>query len=102
MQLGIDAGIDFPNLAYLLAAGKPLPSNIRYRSHVRSRWLLGDLDHLYLVLKADRQQFSLLDKLSAIIEFLKFFQKNTRFEVNRLSDIQPFIYELKTYFKALK
>lgn len=102
LQLCIDSGIDFPNLAYLLAAGKPLPSNNHYNSHIRSRWLLGDLDHLYLVLKANHQQFSWLNKLSAIIEFLKFFQKNTHFEVNRLSDIQPFIYELKTYFKALK
>jgi len=99
LQLSIDAGIDFPNLAFLLATGKPLPDHPHYKSNIRSRWLLGDLDHLYLVLKADSTQFSISKKISAIVEFLKFFQKNTRFEVNRLSDFKPFIYELKIYFQ---
>lgn len=100
LQLSIDAGIDFPHLAYLLAANKPLPTNINYKPYVRSRWLLGDLDHLYLTLKSDNKKVSLSEKLSAAIEFMKFYQKNTRYEVNRLSDIQPFIYELKKYFKT--
>jgi len=99
LQLSIDAGIDFPHLAYLLAANKPLPTNINYRPHIRSRWLLGDLDHLYLTLKSDNKKISLPEKFSAIIEFMKFYQKNTYYEVNRLNDIKPFLYELKNYFK---
>ena len=100
LQLSIDAGIDFPHLAYLLAANKPLPTSINYKPHIRSRWLLGDLAHLYLTLKSDNKKVSLPEKFSAIIEFVKFYQKNTHYEVNRLNDIKPFIFELKNYFKT--
>ncbi len=99
LQLSIDAGIDFPHLAYLLAANKPLPTNINYRPHIRSRWLLGDLDRLYLVLKADKTDYSTYQKISEIMKFMKFFSPDTHYEINRLSDFKPFIYEMKNYLK---
>ena len=101
LQLAIDSGLDFPYLAYLLAIGETLPSISRYKSNIRSRWLLGDLDRLYLVLKADSSTYSIRTKLHEIFEFMKFYSRDTYYEVNRFSDFRPFIYELKSYIKGL-
>src|SRR2546430_8599658 len=54
LQLAIDAGVDFPWLAYQLAAGLTPDSVEGYRIGVRNRWLLGDLDHVYLSWKESR------------------------------------------------
>ena len=57
LQLAIDAGVDFPWLLYQLAAtGSAQPPAAPYETGVRSRWWLGDLDHLLLRLrKPDRE-----------------------------------------------
>ncbi len=49
LQLAIDAGIDFPWLLLQMAKGQHVnvPEN-SYRCGVKSRWLLGDLDHLLM------------------------------------------------------
>ena len=46
LQLAIDAGVNFPVLACQLALGCPPVPTPAYRIGVRSRGLLGDLDHL--------------------------------------------------------
>ena len=50
LQLSIEAGIDFPFLLYKLALGNKLECELSYKEGVKSRWLLGDLDHFYLKL----------------------------------------------------
>lgn len=99
LQLAIDSGIDFPWWLYLVSTGQEVPeAACKYR---RVRWLLGDLDRLYLVLKASRATYSLREK---ILEVLYFFKPGlrTRHEVNRWNDLGPFWFELKQYIRALK
>lgn len=99
LQLAIDSGVDFPWLLYLACKGEALPApKIRQR---RLRWLLGDLDRLYLVFKSSGSDYSALKKL---YEFLRFLKPNlrTRHEVNRLSDLRPFWFEIKQYVRALR
>lgn len=96
LQLAIDAGVDFPWLLYQLATGKNLDRVNSYKIGVKSRWLLGDLDHLYLTFK-NSGQYPAYSKWQAIIHFLNFFEKNTRYEVNRWDDLRPFLFELKQY-----
>jgi len=99
LQLAIDAGVDFPWLLYQLANGNqpnPVPA---YQTGIRLRWLLGDLDHLYLVLRDKR--YSLPDKLRALLKFLQPAPFRTRHEVNRWNDLAPSWYELKTYMRDL-
>ena len=48
LQLAVDAGINFPLLLYRLACGEEVPAQFDYKAGVKSRWLLGDLDHLLI------------------------------------------------------
>ena len=55
LQLAVDAGVDFPYLCCQLALGQAPDVPASYTVGVRSRWLLGDLDHLLLrVFHSDR------------------------------------------------
>jgi predicted ATP-grasp superfamily ATP-dependent carboligase len=94
LQLAVDAGVDFPWLAYQLAAGITPDSVDRYRIGVRNRWLLGDLDHVYLTWK---ESGGLKATCRAITGFLTAFGTGTRHEVDRWDDFRPFVVELKRY-----
>jgi len=99
LQLAIDSGIDFPWWLYLVSTGQAVPQPVwKYR---RVRWLLGDLDRLYLVLKAPLSRYSLSWKLREIFNFVM-PNLRTRHEVNRWKDLRPFWFELKHYLRALK
>ena len=102
LQLAIDAGADFPWLLYQLATtGSVQPPAAPYEAGIRSRWWLGDLDHLLLrLLKSDRE----LDlppaspsKAQTILSFLRVWDANTKGEVLRLSDPRPGLHELAAY-----
>lgn len=99
LQLAIDSGVDFPWLLFLVSTGEALPE-IHWR-HRRVRWLLGDLDRLYLVMKSPASVYSVTEKLLEVIRFLKPGVR-TRHEVNRWHDLGPFWFELKQYFLALR
>lgn len=99
LQLAIDSGVDFPWLLYLACTGKPLPP-LRLK-HRRLRWLLGDLDRLYLVLKSPGSEYSFSQKLGELLQFLKPHLR-TSHEINRLSDFYPFWFELKQYIRAMR
>ncbi len=99
LQLAINAGVDFPWLLYQLACGQTPVTVNEYKIGVRSRWLLGDLDSLYLLLR-DRK-YSIKDKLAAFRHFITPSPFKTYHEVNRWNDMRPFWYELKQYIRDL-
>lgn len=99
LQLAIDSGIDFPWWLYQVSTGQKVsvvPSQYR-----RVRWVLGDLDRLYLVLKSPSDTYTWGRKLLEVIRFLT-PGRHTRHEVNRRGDMRPFWFELRAYLKALK
>lgn len=100
LQLAIDAGVDFPWLLYHYTFnaddGKV---NDNYTPGKKLRWLLGDLDNLYLTIK-DRNR-STPEKIHACIGFITPHLFSTRHEVNRLFDLAPAWYELKQYIRQL-
>ena len=99
LQLAVDAGVDFPWLLYQLASSEKVEPVVNYKTGIRLRWLLGDLDSLYLVLRD--AEFSLKEKLKAVVAFLTPSPFKTRHEVNRWGDMGPFWWELKQYVKDL-
>jgi predicted ATP-grasp superfamily ATP-dependent carboligase len=99
LQLAIDCGINFPWWLYQICTGQEV--GISSQQHRRVRWLLGDFDRLYLILKAPLKVYSLSQKIREIFCFFK-PNRRTRHEVNRFSDFRPFLYELRAYFKALR
>jgi predicted ATP-grasp superfamily ATP-dependent carboligase len=100
LQLAVDSGVDFPWLLYQLACGEQ-PDPVRsYKKGRRLRWLLGDLDSLYLTLR-DREQYTVADKLRAVMQFMTPSPFRTRHEVNRWSDPRPGWRELIDYTRDL-
>ncbi|PSF05004.1 carboxylate--amine ligase [Marinobacter fuscus] len=99
LQLAVDSGIDFPWWLYLVSTGQQVPNGDWHPS--RLRWLMGDIDRLYLVLRSPREVYSTRRKLMEIFHFFWPSMK-TRHEVNRWHDLRPFWYELRQYFNALK
>ncbi len=87
LQLAIDAGVDFPSLLVRCAAGETLPESCDYRVGVRSRWFWGDVDHLYLRLKAGGA------RVRALLAFLRVSPRRDRSEVWRWRDPAPFVVE---------
>lgn len=106
LQLAIDAGINFPWLTYQLAtAGQLKSAETPYRVGVKSRWFLGDLDHLLLRLRKSDEQLGLSPdsptKAQAVRQFCNWTDPFTRSEVFRLVDIRPGLYELHSYLGQL-
>jgi len=100
LQLAIDAGVNFPYLLYQLACGERPEPITSYNTGNRLRWLLGDLDNLYLTIK-DNGNISIGKKLKTMLQFMKPSLINTRHEVNRWSDLGPFWCELREYLRDI-
>lgn len=94
LQLAVDSGVDFPALLISIQRGEPVPT-VRARAGVRTRWLLGDLDHLLISLRRPevrRETGKSVPRLLA--DFVRSFGDGTRLEILRWDDWQPFLREL--------
>lgn len=100
LQLAIDAGVDFPYHLYLLGRGERPPSVTQYR-YARLRWLLGDIDNLYISMRTGRMKKKLHDrtpKRSVVLrDFFAEFGKGSSLQVWRRDDPKPFFRELRQY-----
>jgi predicted ATP-grasp superfamily ATP-dependent carboligase len=103
LQLAIDAGADFPLLLYRLATGENVPAQFEYRVGVKSRWLLGDLDHLLITMRnpGALNGSAPRSRLHALAQFLKFYEPGIRYEVFRMDDPRPGWFESKSYFQDM-
>ena len=105
LQLAIDAGMNFPLLLYRLANEEDVPAQFDYKLGVKSRWLLGDLDHLLIRLTHARGLNGFSDsqssRLRACLDFMKFYEPGLRYEVFRFEDPGPGWFECKSYFREL-
>ncbi len=100
LQLAIDAGVDFPWLLYQTSCGISTRPVTKYKTGTRLRWLLGNVDWLYLILRDNH--FSTKEKIYAALSFITPSLFKTRLEVFRLHDLKPFYWELKNYIKDLR
>jgi len=101
LQLAIDAGIDFPRLVCELALGHRPQLAEPYAVGVRSRWLLGDLDHLIMRLfKSDRSlqlPGSAPSRVRALVDFVASAADGSRDGIRDVADPRPFLHELRRY-----
>jgi predicted ATP-grasp superfamily ATP-dependent carboligase len=98
VQLAIDAGVDFPSLLVDLFLGRA-PTVVEPRLGVRTRWLLGDLDHLLICLRhADVRRELDATVWGLVVGFLTSFFDGTRTEVFRPNDVKPFLRELAAWW----
>ncbi|WP_164078349.1 ATP-grasp domain-containing protein [Alteromonas facilis] len=96
LQLAIDSGVDFPSLLLDGELGVEVHDIEHFKQGQQLRWLLGDLDNLYLTWKS--KDYSFVKKLIHTLKFMlpKFIHR--KHEVNRFDDMKPFWFELKHYF----
>jgi predicted ATP-grasp superfamily ATP-dependent carboligase len=103
LQLAIASGADFPLLHYRLAQGEDPPAQMDYRTGVRCRWLLGDLDSLLTRLRLPEKKRCLLrdteSRLRACAEFLCFRGRDLRYDVFSADDSRPGWLECEQYLR---
>jgi predicted ATP-grasp superfamily ATP-dependent carboligase len=103
LQLAIDAGVDFPFLSCQLAlGGRPaLPDT--YAVGRRTRWWLGDVEHLLLRVSG-RDRIAADGETSilrAALEFIRASAPGVRNELVRRDDLAPAWHELWHYGRSL-
>ena len=106
VQLATECGVDFPYLLYLLSIGESINICLSYKIGLKSRWLLGDLDHLLTILLMRREKLNLQPnypgRFRSLVHFLNFFETNSKFEVFRWDDPKPFLQEILSYVHETK
>ncbi len=95
VQLAIDSRADFPSYLFDLAVGNELMLPKAYVVGRQLRWLLGDLDGLYITLKASGITFG--QKVLACSRFLVPWYPRMRYELLRLDDPMPALREAHDY-----
>ena len=101
LQLAIDAGVDFPYLSCQLALGETIGAPLDYKIGVKSRWLLGDLDHLIIRLVQNEGDQNLPEgapsRIRALARFLQPISPGLRYDVISAGDPHPFVHEAMQY-----
>ncbi|MCF6236506.1 MAG: ATP-grasp domain-containing protein [Gammaproteobacteria bacterium] len=97
LQLSIDSGVNFPRWVYSSQMKTAPPIEEEYRKGVRLRWLLGDVDGLYIYLKSGR--YTVVEKITRCIQFVMIRPFKTKHEINRFLDIKPALFEFKAYIR---
>ena len=105
LQLAISAGVDFPYLLFQMANGNSIKKSNDYIVGVKSRWELGDLDHLLLRYLKSSTKLNLPSshqgRLSLLMDFiLDFFRPSVNNEICQKDDMNPFFYEMNEYVKC--
>lgn len=106
LQLAISSGVDFPYLLFRLANGENIEDHGGYTVGLRSRWELGDLDHLMIRLFKKSSKLNLLPDHPSRAALFKnfmfdFIQPSVRNEIFQRSDAKPFFHEARGYIKYL-
>jgi predicted ATP-grasp superfamily ATP-dependent carboligase len=105
LQLAINAGIDFPYMLYRLTKDGDISELSDYKIGLQSRWLIGDIDHLLLIILKSPETLRLPErypgKLKTLYEFLKFCKPNMKHEEFLYADFHPFFHEIKQWCRNI-
>jgi len=106
LQLAIDSGVDFPRMLYQIISAGDVEPVFDYKIGVKSRWLMGDLDHLLMRLFKSDSRLKLPPghpgRLATLFGFLKFISPGMKYEILKPGDPGPFLEELKEWFVQLR
>jgi predicted ATP-grasp superfamily ATP-dependent carboligase len=106
LQLAVSSGVDFPYLLFRLANGENIEDHSGYTVGLRSRWELGDLDHLMIRLFKKSSKLNLLLDYPSRAALFKnfmfdFIRPSVKNEIFQYGDAKPFFHELRGYIKYL-
>jgi predicted ATP-grasp superfamily ATP-dependent carboligase len=101
LQLAIDAGADFPRLLVELHRTGAC-AGVEPIAGVRTRWLLGDVDHLLIAMRDRRMREATgRSMLGLLLDFVTSFFDGSRLEVLRFDDPKPFAREVVLWIREL-
>lgn len=91
LPLAVAAGVDFPYLLYRLGTEGDVPDCFEYRLGVQCRWLVGDLRHLFEVLRGRPRDWpgAFPSRRQTLRAFLRFAARDLHYDVLSLSDPLP-------------
>lgn len=106
LQLAISSGVDFPYLLFQMATGGTIEEPKGYRLGMKSRWELGDLDHLLIRLLKKTSTLSLPKTSPSRLEvagefFFDMFRPSVANEILRKDDPGPFFHEFREYIRSM-
>ena len=105
LHLAIQSGIDFPFLTCQLALGQRVDAPRGYTVGVKSRWLLGDLDHLIMRMfhpaRGQHLPEGMPSRPRAVFDFLMPAGARQHYDVFSRDDLRPCVYEARQYARHL-
>lgn len=106
LQLAISSGVDFPFLLFKMATGGAIEEPKGYLLGMKSRWELGDVDHLLIRLLKKSSSLSLPKDCPSRLDvagefFFDMFRPSVANEILRKDDPNPFYYEIKEYVRNI-
>lgn len=101
LQLAIDSGVDFPGILVEAVLGEPARPAPTYAPGVRSRWMLGELDHAIALARGRGDAEGLAGVLAALRVLFAPAGPGSRWEVLRPSDPRPFLREAWSWLRDL-
>jgi predicted ATP-grasp superfamily ATP-dependent carboligase len=106
LQLAISSGVDFPYMLFQMATGGTIEEPKGYRLGLKSRWELGDLDHLLIRLLKKTSTLSLPKNRPSRLDvagdfFFDIFRSSVENEILRKDDPKPFFHEIREYIRNI-
>ena len=106
LELAVSSGVDFPYLLLAMLKGNDARGSAAYKTGLKMRWELGDLDHLMIRLFKKTSTLSLPEgapsRMNVFLNFMAdFIRPSVRNEVFRFRDSGPFWHELKQYVRHI-
>lgn len=92
LNVAIESGIDFPYMLYRLTVDGNVKPAFSYRTGVKGRWLMGDLQYLMTMLMG-RQRIKGVPRPSrsqVLRDFLRFYEPDIHYDLLDLDDPLPF------------
>ncbi len=104
LQLAIDSGVNFPLLAAKIGVNAEVTPVTEYKTGVKTRWLMGDMDSVLTRIFTKNKNLNLPEgfpgRLKYLWSFLKFWGKGLNYEILKLDDIKPWILELMYWVRG--
>lgn len=103
LQLAVDAGVDFPRILVELALGAEPSPPPQIREGIRSRWWMGEVDHLLTRMRRSDAELHLPPgspgRIQSLGSFLRHRPSVDRSEVLRFSDPAPGFREMADWLR---
>ena len=92
LDVAIKSGVDFPYMLYCLSLDGKVKPAFNYRTGVKSRWLMGDMQYLMTILSGWQRIKGVPrpSRSQVLRDFLRFYEPDIHYDLVDLDDPLPF------------